>query len=153
MVTLAEANELRASRVSNLSLKSPALPRPVFTLDKMKHFVDSPKAPCPYAAAFRPSFLFSALPLLSVAMLNLYEQVFEAGEAQLKNLRTSVCQTPDENAALNVAIAGTPRTPAPDAVRQFLAEARNQARGYPGEHLLNRLVTFTEEDLFSLRPY
>jgi hypothetical protein len=93
-----------------------------------------------------------------VCTSNLYDQFFEAGEAQLKKLRTSVCQTPDENAALNVAIAGNPRTPEPDAVRQFLAEARKQARGYPGEnvvenHLLNRLVTFTEEDLIALRPY
>jgi hypothetical protein len=114
----------------------------------MKHFVEDKAAPFPARS----------MPLLSVTMLNMYEQFFEAGEAQLKKLRTSVCQTADENAALNVAIAGSPSTPAPEAVRQFLAEARKQSRGYSGEnvveeHLLNRLVTFTEEDLIALRPY
>ena|ERR1700728_2736738 len=91
-------------------------------------------------------------------MSDMYEQFLKAGEAQLKKLRASVCQTPDENAALNVAIWENPRPPEPEAVRRFLAEARNQSRGHPGamvveEHLISRLVRFSEEDLIVLRPY
>jgi|SRR5581483_2002745 len=91
-------------------------------------------------------------------MADVYEQFLQAGEVQLNKLRASVCHSPEENAALNVAIAGNPQSPEPDAVRRFLAVARNDARHHPTdmpveEHLLNRLVTFTEHDLIALRPY
>jgi hypothetical protein len=91
-------------------------------------------------------------------MSELHEQFFKAGEAQLSELRGSVCQTADEHAALNVAISGKPNPPEQQAVQRFLAQARNQSRGSPGEMiveeaLLTSLVRFSEEDLIALRPY
>src|SRR5579863_5971623 len=105
------------------------------------------------AQPFPPAFFCVS----SLAMPDLSAQFVKAGEAHLKNLRVSVCQSPDEHSAFNLAISGTPHTPEPEAVLRFLAEARNQARGHPGdmaieEHLLTFLIGFTEEDLIALRP-
>ncbi len=91
-------------------------------------------------------------------MSDIYQQFLKAGEAQLIALRGKLCHTADEHAAMNVAIHGNPELPPSEALVKFLAQARSEARHYPEEmvvenHLLNSLVTFTEEDLIALRPF
>jgi hypothetical protein len=88
--------------------------------------------------------------------------LFTASETQLSELRKQLCQTPDEHAAFNCALARKPESPDREAILAFVMEARRHARGYPGEmvieeQLLNSLIRFTEfelptPELKALRP-
>jgi hypothetical protein len=88
--------------------------------------------------------------------------LYIAGEAQLNELRKSVCRTTDEHAAFNCALSRKPQLPEREAIQAFLIEARHQGSRRQGvmvleEHLLNSLIRFSEFDELSpelevLRP-